>query len=140
MFLLHTHTYLSNCKIPTIFHPVILAAKTSTLITSGAPVSSSSTDANKAAATLPARWASLPASLAKKSTIPKVLVSGIWIAYQTGVKDSALTKGRAFYREREHYDMLMIFVSYRDMANSNTHSQKVPDSLDFFWFSFNHDS
>ena len=58
------------------FHPVILAAKTSTLTTSGAPVSSSSTDENKAAATLPARWASLPASLAKKSIIPKVLVPG----------------------------------------------------------------
>jgi len=58
------------------FHPVTLAAKTSTFTTSGAPVSSSSTDENKAAATLPARWASLPASLAKKSMMPKVLVPG----------------------------------------------------------------
>ena len=74
-----------------------MAANTSTLITSGTPVSSSSTDANKAAATLPARWASLPASLAKKSMIPKVVDPGMRKAYQTGVKDSALTKGRAFY-------------------------------------------
>ena len=75
---------------------MILAAKTSTLTTSGVPVSNSSTDANRAAATLPARWASLPASLAKKSMMPKVLVPGRWIAYQTGVKGSASTKGRAF--------------------------------------------
>ena len=79
------------------FHSAILAAKTSTLTTSGAPISSSSTDANKAAATLPARWASLPASFAKKSTMPKALLSWKWIAYQTGVKGSSLTNGRAFY-------------------------------------------
>jgi hypothetical protein len=82
---------------------VILAAKTSTLTTSGAPVSNSSTDANKAAATLPARWASRPASLAKKSTMPKVLVPGKKIAYQTGVKGSSSTKGRAACKKRQYY-------------------------------------
>jgi len=49
------------------FHSRMLAATTWSLATSGAPVSSSSTDANKASATLPPKWASLPASFAKKS-------------------------------------------------------------------------
>ena len=51
-----THYLIVYIHIST-FHPAVLAAKMSTLTTSGAPVSSSSTDENKAVATLPARWA-----------------------------------------------------------------------------------
>jgi hypothetical protein len=76
------------------------AERTSNLTISGWPVSSSSADANSAAATLPLRCSSRPFSAAKKSTMENTQVPGNSTAYQNSVSGSASTRVRAPYKKK----------------------------------------